>query len=132
MRYGPILPGAAQAVLLAAMVGIGPVIFYEVWRRRARPGSVTPEQYRRRLLGGLLLELDLLLWLVADLVIRRWPPAWQLLYLLGATLLVFVPIYLAIREAGYIVRQYARSRSDLVRSLGRAAERQDPSGNGAS
>jgi hypothetical protein len=131
MRHGPILPGTAQGILLAALIGVGLVIGYELWRRRARPGQVTPEQFRRRLIGGVLLEIDLLLWLGADLLIHRWPPAWQLLYLLGATLLVFVPVYLALRETGYIVRQYARSRADLVRSLGRAAERHDPSGNGA-
>jgi hypothetical protein len=119
MPHRRIMSESAQAAILSAMVLVGLLLLYEGWRRARRADSVTPGQFRRRMAGGLLLELDLLLWLVADLVTRGWKPAAQLLYMFGALLLVFVPIYLAIREAGFVVRQYARSRSDLVRNLGR-------------
>ena len=119
MPHRAILTGSAQTAILVAMVLLGLLLLFEGWRRARRPDSLTPAQFRRRVAGGLILELDLLLWLLADLVTRGWKPAAQLLYMFGALLLAFLPIYLAIREAGFVVRQYARSRSDLVRTLGR-------------
>ena len=123
-----IMSPAVQAVILVAMVVVALLLLYERWRRARRPEALTREQSARRLAGGLILEADLALWFLADLVTHRWSPATQLLYLFCALLLVFVPMYLAIRETGFVVRQYARHRSDLVRNLGRRSG--GPSGNG--
>jgi hypothetical protein len=122
VNAGPMLPAGARAVVLAAIVLVGIVIYFEIWRRYRRPGSITAAQFRRRLVGGVVLEIDLILWFIADVVTRGWRPAWQLLYLGGASLLIVVPMYLAVREWGFILRQYARSRSELVRSLGGRAQ----------
>jgi hypothetical protein len=119
MRHRPIMSAPAQAVILGAIVLVGLLLLFEAWRRAHRPEALTARQFARRVAGGLILEVDLLLWLLADLVTRRWSAAAQLLYLFGALLLAFVPIYLAIREAGFVAREYARSRSDLARNLGR-------------
>ena len=51
-----------------------------------------------------LLAVLAVLWLLGDLIMRGWSPAAKLLYLGFTTLLVFAPMYLAIREAGFIVR----------------------------
>lgn len=132
MKPRPVLPPAAQAVMLAAVLLFAVVIACEVWRRRRDPGAVTPGQFRRRLWGALLMEIDLGLWLGADLLIRAWPPAWQLVYLTFALALLLAPMVLAVREWAFVVRQYARSRADLVHNFARQTKRHDPADHGRS
>ena len=124
----PVFTPFARGVLLAAMVLVGTLLFYECWRRAQRPGSLAPGQFRRRVLGAVLLEFDLLLWLLADLILPRLSTAGQLLYLGGSLLVVFAPIYLAIREVGFIARDYARSRRELVRGMAHPPERRENGG----
>lgn len=115
----PFLPPSARVIVLVAMVVVGLILFYEVARRGSPGRALAAEQFRRRILGGALLEIDLLLWLLADVVARHLSAAGQILYLLFATLFVLAPMVVAIRETGFILREYARRRSELVGSLGR-------------
>jgi len=130
MPHRAIMSAPAQAVILAAIVGVGLLLLFEGWRRARQPESLTAGQFRRRLAGGLILEGDLLLWLLVDVVTRGWRPAAQLLYLFAALLLAFAPMYLAIREAGFVARQYARSRADLARRLGQRSQPYEDGRNG--
>ena len=66
---------------------------------------------------------DLVMWLLADVLMRGRPPAERLLYLLWATLLVFIPMIMVVREAAFIVRQYARWRGEVIRGLGKEDRR---------
>lgn len=112
------LPLYAQPVLLAMLAIFGGYLLYEVARWvRGNRAELTVGQFRRRIAGGLLLEADLLLWYAANPLMAHRPPAQRLLYLLVATLFVLLPMLLAVREAAFVVRQYARWRSDLVRHL---------------
>jgi hypothetical protein len=126
-----ILPPAAGPVLLGALVLFSAYMAYEVWRwTSGNRAMLTPGQFRRRIFTGLLLEVDLVLWLLANPAIasfrRANPEHWgapTLLYLLTATLLVFIPMLLAVREAAFIMRQYARWRGEVVRNLGKPDRR---------
>jgi len=118
-RATALLPDAATPVLLLFMALFGAYLAYEVWRWRAgNRAALTPGQFRRRIIGGLLLEADLLLWAFANPLLAGRPASHRLLYLLTAMLLVLVPLLLAVREAAFVMRQYARWRGDLVRNLG--------------
>lgn len=115
-------PTSAQPVLVGLIVVFGSYMTYEVFRWvTGNRAQLTRGQLRRRVTGGLLLELDLLLWLFADALMRGRPPAERLLYLLVSMLLVVVPLLLAIREAGFVARQYAVWRRELLRG-GRSGE----------
>lgn len=119
-----ILPPTATPVLLTAILVFGLYMAYEAWRWFSGNRSLlTPGQFRRRLVAGFILELDLVLWLLADPLTHGRRASERLLYLLFATLLVFIPMLLAVREAAFIVRQYARWRGEVVRNLGRADRR---------
>lgn len=112
------LPSWFQPILLAAIVLFGLYMVVEIWRWFAgNRAMLTRGQLARRLTGAVILEIDLLLWFFADLMNLR-PARERLLYLLVATLLVLIPMLLAVREAVFILRQYARWRRELVRSLG--------------
>jgi hypothetical protein len=114
------LPPATQPLMLALMILFGLYMAYEVWRWAAgNRAQLTRGQFRRRLVGGILLELDLLLWFLANPLMHGRPASERLLYLLVATLLVLIVMMLAVREAAFVVRQYARWRGDLVRTLGK-------------
>src|SRR5262245_50201339 len=112
MAGRPLLPFAWRAGLLAGFLFFVGLTLYEIWRRGRHPGSVTAGQFRRRVAGAVIMAADLLLWVVADAFLPGWPPAWQLLYMGGAMLLLFVPMFLAVREWTFVVRQYARSRAE--------------------
>jgi hypothetical protein len=119
-------PPAAQPVLFALILLFGAYLLFEAWRWYAgNSAQLTPGQFRRRMVGGFLLEADLLLWLLANPLMAGRPARERLLYLLVATLLVFIPMLLAVREAAFIMRQYARWRGELARNLGR----RDPPGS---
>jgi hypothetical protein len=114
------LPGAAETVILISMLLFGAYLAFEVWRWvNGNPGQLTPGQFRRRMVGGILLEVDLALWYFADRALPLLPRSGKLLYLLFAMLLVFVPMLLAVREAAFVMRQYARWRGELVQNLGK-------------
>jgi hypothetical protein len=119
-----ILPPHGPAVLIAALVVFAVYMVYEVLRWFAgNRAQLTGGQFRRRIGTGFLLEADLMLWLLADVLLAGRTAAEKLLYLLFALLFLILPMILAVREAAFIARQYARWRSDVVRNLG---DRTDP------
>lgn len=115
-----LVPTAAYPVLITLLVVFTLYMGWEVWRWFAgNAAQLTPGQFRRRLVGGILLEIDLALWLLADPLMYDRPPREKLLYLLCATLFVLFPMLLAVREAAFVMRQYATWRRDLARNLGK-------------
>jgi hypothetical protein len=112
------LPAYSQPVLLGMLLLFGGYLVYEVARwRGGNRSELTVGQFRRRIAGGLLLELDLLMWYAAGPLMSGRPPAQRLLYLLFATLFVLLPMLLAVREAAFVARQYVRWKSDLIRNM---------------
>jgi hypothetical protein len=121
------LPPYTQPAVFAAMIAFGLYLAYEVWRwRGGNQAQLTPGQFRRRMVAGILLEADLLLWFLADPLMTGRPASHRLLYLLFACLLVVLPMMLAVREAAFVMRQYARWRGELVRNLGKTNRSGDP------
>jgi len=117
---GPILPPHGPPMLVAALAVFAAYMVYEVIRWcGGNRAQLTPGQFRRRLAGGFVLEVDLVLWLLADPLLAGRPAPEKLVYLLFAMLLVFVPLFLAVRETAFIARQYVRWRAEVVRNLGR-------------
>jgi hypothetical protein len=113
------LPNEAGPVLLVLMAAFGLYMVFEVWRWNAgNQAQLTAGQFRRRLAGGVLLLGDMLLWYLANPLMTGRPARERLLYLLAATLLVFLPLILAVQEAAFVLRQYARWRGDLAQRLG--------------
>lgn len=116
-----------QEFSFVLLVLFGLYLVYEVWGWYAgNRAQLTPGQFRRRLAGGLLLEIALLLWVLADPLLHGRRPAEKLLYLLFAMLLPVVAMILAIREATFVARQYSRWRSDLSRKMSRSDLPPDP------
>ena len=111
---------ATPPVMLGAMILFALYLAYEIVRWiGGNRAMLTPGQFRRRMLGGFLLELDLALWFLANPLMAGHPPREKLIYLLTATGLLIVPVLLAVREAAFVVRQYARWRGELIREMGR-------------
>jgi TRAP-type uncharacterized transport system fused permease subunit len=114
------LPPETGPVTFCLMVLFGLYLLYEVWRWvTGNRALLTPGQFRRRMIGGILLELDLLLWFLANPLMKDRPNREKLLYMLVAMLLVFIPMLLAVREAAFVMRQYTRWRGEMVRNLGK-------------
>ena len=118
-----LVPAAAYPILIGLLAAF---TLYLVWEASRWYGGnkaqLTPGQFRRRLVTGILLEVDLVMWLLANTLTRGRSKAEQLLYLLVATLFVFVPMILAVREAAFVMRQYARWRGELARNIGKSDE----------
>ena len=113
------LPAESGPVTLVAMVLFGAYMGWEVWRWvTGNRAMLTPGQFRRRMAGGLMLELSLLMWFLANPLMQGRPAREKLLYLLVALLLAVLPMLLAVREAAFIMRQYARWRGELIQNLG--------------
>jgi len=119
------LPAYTQPFVLGMLLLFCAYLAYEVVRwRGGNRAELTVGQFRRRMLGGLLLGLDLLMWYLANPLFGGLPhtpkmAAWRLLYLLFATLFVLVPMILAVREAAFVMRQYARWKGELIRGVGK-------------
>jgi len=110
------MPLVSQLFLMALLAFFGFYLVFEVVRwMTGNRAALTPGQYRRRLWGGGLLELDILLWLLFQPVMSTRPAREQLLYLLLCMLFVFLPMLLAVREAAFVTRQFVRWRQDIVR-----------------
>jgi hypothetical protein len=111
------MPLVSQLFLIALLAFFGFYLVFEVvrWMTGNRSG-LTPGQYRRRLWGGGLLELDILLWLLFQPVMAARPAREQLLYLLICMLFVFVPMLLAVREAAFVTRQFVHQRQEIIRN----------------
>ena len=93
-------------------------LVYEITRwLRGNAGGLTAGQFRRRICGGVLLELDLLLWLLFDLLMKGRPAREQLVYLLTGVLLAVIPMMLAVREAAFVTRQFVRSRGEIIQGF---------------
>jgi hypothetical protein len=116
-----LVPRGSEPVLLALILLFALYMGWEIWRWMAgNPSLLTPGQFRRRLVGGVLLELDLLMWLFANALMQHRRASEKLLYLLTAVLFILIPLMLAVREAGFVARQYVKWRGELARSLGRS------------
>jgi hypothetical protein len=116
------MPLVSQFFLLTLLVVFGFYLVFEVVRWTAgNRASLTLGQYRRRLWGGGLLELDILLWLLFQPVMTSRPAREQLLYLLLCMLLVIVPMLLAVREAAFVSRQFLRWRQEMVHNYDQAS-----------
>jgi len=114
-----VVPPAAYPALIALVVIFGLYMAWEGWRWFAgNKAQLTPGQFRRRMFAGVLLEVDLILWLLADPLMLERPVRERLLYVMAATLFVLIPMLLAVREAAFVMRQYARWRGELARNLG--------------
>ncbi len=117
-------------ISLALAVIFGIYLAYEVWRWFAgNAGDLTRGQFVRRVVGGLFLETTLLMWALANPLMTSRPLPERLLYLLFSVLLALLSMLLAVREAGFVVRQYHRSRRELIQSLARQdARKETPNG----
>ncbi|MBI3911803.1 MAG: hypothetical protein HY320_12845 [Armatimonadetes bacterium] len=117
------VPVGAKVAILCGMTAFAAAMLWEVWRWTRRRRSLAVEQFWRRMAVGVVLEIDLLMWLFLDAVVRpggRVHYTWfTLAYLSTACLLVFVPPFLAIQEMKFVARQYARWRKEIVRNLAR-------------
>jgi hypothetical protein len=121
------MPQLTQALLLALLAFFGLYLVYEIVRwTRANQGGLTPGQFRRRICGGVLLELDILMWLLYGPLMSGRPAREQLVYLLGGVLLVVVPMLLAVREAAFVTRQFVKWRGEMVRGF--VPPERDPAG----
>jgi hypothetical protein len=121
------LPAALLPVLLLMLVFFAGYLAYEIYRwRGGNRAMLTPGQFRRRMTAGILLLIDMAMWLAAGLLPVGVDVRVKLLYLSLEMLFAVVPMMLAVREAAFIARQYARWRGDLARSMGR-----DPRSNGS-
>jgi hypothetical protein len=123
---------ATGPLTFVALVLFGLYMAWEIWRwYSGNRSGLTPGQFRRRVVGGVLLEAALLLWffantpIVAGLTVRE-----KLAYLLVAFVLTWIPMFLAVREAAFVARQYARWRADLIRNMA-AEERRRHEGHEA-
>ena len=114
------LPTALLTVLLVMLVFFAGYLAYEVYRwKGGNQAMLTPGQFRRRMAAGIMLLIDMAMWLAAGLLPTTVDPRVKLLYLSLEMLFAVVPMLLAVREAAFIARQYARWRGDLSRSMGR-------------
>lgn len=114
------VPAAAVPVLWVLIAAFGLYMGWEIWRWvNGNRSLLTSGQFRRRLAGGILLLLDLLMWVVANPLMTGRPARERLLYLLVATGIVFVVMLLAVREASFVLRQYLRWKGSLLRSMAR-------------
>ncbi len=120
------LPSHLQPLLLATILLFGLYTGYELWRWLAgNRAGLTPGQFHRRLTAAVILEIDLVLWFLADFLMADRPARERLLFLLFATLLTLVPMILAVREASFVLRQYAQWRKELVRGIARPSAGED-------
>ena len=120
-----------MAGILVVMAIVFVLLTYEAWRWSAREQTrMVLAQFRRRMIAGIVLEAILLLWILFDRVTRGWPPVWRLMYLAVLVLLGFVPMFIAIREWAFTVRQTATWKADLVRDMARERQRPHAGSNG--
>jgi hypothetical protein len=128
-----LIPAVAEPLILLVMVLFGMYLAYEVRRWfSGNRANLTAGQFRRRILTGLIIEADLVLWLMANHIwqfVGEMPAArlaaLKLLYLLFATLLIFLALIQAVREAAFIVRQYANWRREIIRGVARGDHRSE-------
>jgi len=111
------MPLITQLFLLTLLLIFTLYLLYEWvrWVGGNRTG-LTVGQFRRRMVGGGLLELAMVLWLLYPPFIARRPPAEQMLYLLFCMLLTVIPVMLAVREAAFVTRQYVRWHGEMIRN----------------
>ena len=120
-------PAHLVPVLIALVAVFGLYLPYEIWRwARGNSSELTAGQFRRRLAAGLLLEAALVMWLLGGSLTVHSDPRIKLEYLFLNMLLAMVPMLLAVREAAFVVRQYARGHNELVKRMARDPRRNGP------
>lgn len=112
-----ILSPEAYQFLLFVILGFTLYLVVDIWRYRRKAYELTPGQVRRRLGAAILLEIDLVVWLSIDAVVMNQPPQIKLSYMFAATALLMVPLYLAMREALFLMRQSLEMKRDHVRKV---------------
>src|SRR3954469_22205171 len=105
------LPPALGMAALCGMVLFAGYMGWEIRRwARGNQSMLDPGQFRRRLLGGALIEVMLLVWVLAGPLLQGRSPRLQLLYLSGAVLftliLCMVLMVFALQDRAFIVRRY--------------------------
>jgi len=120
-------PAVKAAFAVGIVVCCGAIVWE--WRRARGTRALAPEQYRRRVAVAALFAIDFALWLAADTVFalggRRAYLGPKVGYLLVATLILFLPIYLAYREMLYLARQYAEWHKEVARAMLRGERERD-------
>ncbi|MFN3648101.1 MAG: hypothetical protein ACK47B_00865 [Armatimonadota bacterium] len=107
----------ASQLILVLIVIFAIYMAYELWRWfRGNPAELTPGQLRRRLAGAVLLAVSLGLAYMEPLTAGE-PVRVRLAYLLTSLSFAVVALILALREAAFVMRQYARWRTEMLRSL---------------
>lgn len=116
------IPEPARNVILLMLIAFGGYMLFEGWRwAGGNRAQLTRGQFVRRMVGGVILLADLLMWYLADPLMTGRPARERLLYLLTATLFVVLPFLLAVREAFFVMNQYFRWREELAGKLGERA-----------
>jgi len=112
-----ILPLAAYPYLIGMILLFTLYLVVDVWRYRRGAYELTPGQIRRRVAAAVLIEADLLLWLNVNNLMMGRPPQAQLLYMFAGVLLLLAPLFLAYREAVFVMRQEVLRRRDHLQDV---------------
>lgn len=116
-------PPALGQISFALAVLFGLYLAWEAWRwTHGNPSQLEAQQFRRRLLGGFLLEAALGMWVLANPVLANHSPRAKLLYLSVSMLFTLFSMMVAVRESAFLARQYGRQRAQLLRDLRAEAE----------
>ena len=107
----------AKMALLASILLIGVVMALDLWRYYGDDPLVTRRQLVTRLFVGLWLQGVLAMVLIGDRVTAGLPPLQEMAYWGACLLSSFVPLFVALHEAGVVTRQYARRRAELFRGF---------------
>ena len=112
------LPPYLAPAALFFLVVFGCYMLWEVYAWfGGNKAELTPGQFRRRMAGGIMLFTAMLMLLMGNQWMRGQKPEVRLSYLGWIMLFTLFPVMLAVREAAFIVRQYARKRAEILRSL---------------
>jgi hypothetical protein len=116
-----------KIVLLAAILFIGVLLAWELWRYWSPDPIVTRGQLVRRLVVGVWLQCVLAMALIGEVVTLGMRPQWQMVYWAACLLFALFPMFAAIHEAGVVARQYTRRRMELIESITSRRSRGDRS-----
>lgn len=112
-------PSYLPTVALFCVLLFGSYLAWEIWAWfSGNRGELTPGQFRRRLCGGAMLLAAMVMLMMGEVWMTGRPAKERLVYLGWMMVLTLIPVMLAVREAAFIARQYARKRADLLRNLG--------------
>jgi cytochrome bd-type quinol oxidase subunit 2 len=114
------LPAFLAPAALFCMVLFAAYMLWEIFAWvSGNKAELTSGQFIRRMSGGVMLFAAMLLLMMANQWMDRehHSARERLNYLSWIMILTLVPMMLAVREAAFIARQYARKRAEILRSL---------------